>query len=202
MREPARIVDDAETTRALRRVSMAHGRRPPPNKRQPHRRFVSAATEERGCRPNQSPRARVPPTALPGLRPNCRPGWARMSASAARRAAGHTRAADAAPPWPRRLLRHVAPPPETPAAPPQSDRNLAEMAQQLEAALRRAPPEGRPPVTDPLAVAPTAKVAAAPARARVQAAHGAEIRTEFESKIDPKLDPNSIQSSNHARPAR
>ncbi len=40
---------------------------------------------------------------------------------------------------------------EVPADKP--DHNLAEMASRLEAALRR-PPEGRPPVTDPLAVAP------------------------------------------------
>jgi hypothetical protein len=41
------------------------------------------------------------------------------------------------------------------AAAPQTDHNLAEMAQQLEAALRRAPmPEGRPAVTDPLAITP------------------------------------------------
>jgi hypothetical protein len=56
-------------------------------------------------------------------------------------------------------LRANAPPSPPPAqaevATPQTDHNLAEMAQQLEAALRRAPmPEGRPPVTDPLAVTP------------------------------------------------
>ena len=45
----------------------------------------------------------------------------------------------------------VTPPEETPA-PPQTDRNLAEMAQRLEAALRRQNPTGyQPPVTDPLA---------------------------------------------------
>ena len=49
-----------------------------------------------------------------------------------------------------------------PAAAVQADHNLAEMAQQLEAALRRAPaPEGRPPVTDPLA----GQLAAAPGKA-------------------------------------
>jgi hypothetical protein len=45
----------------------------------------------------------------------------------------------------------VTPPEETPAT-PQTDRNLAEMAQRLEAALRRQNPTGyQPPVTDPLA---------------------------------------------------
>src|ERR1041385_7380057 len=67
--------------------------------------------------------------------------------------------------------------PETPPS-PQSDRNLAEMAQQLEAALRRAPSaEGRPPVTDPLAVPPIAKVSQrAPAR---------ETKLRQESKFEP-----------------
>jgi hypothetical protein len=59
----------------------------------------------------------------------------------------------------------------------QSDHNLAEMAQQLEAALRRAPlPESRPPVTDPLA-APAAK--AAPVR---------DFKPRVEPKVEPKID--------------
>ena len=48
----------------------------------------------------------------------------------------------------------VMPPEESPA-PPQNDRNLAEMAQRLEAALRRQnPTDYQPPVTDPLAAPP------------------------------------------------
>jgi flagellar protein FliO/FliZ len=72
--------------------------------------------------------------------------------------------------------------PSTPAPSPQIDHNLAEMAQQLEAALRRTPiAEGRPPVTDPLA-APTAKVE--PVRAR-------EAKPRIEPKFDakPQLEP-------------
>jgi len=53
------------------------------------------------------------------------------------------------------------------------DQNLADMAQQLEAALRRTPmPESRPPVTDPL----VASAKPAPAR-------------EFRSRIEPKFEP-------------
>ncbi len=67
----------------------------------------------------------------------------------------------------------MVPPPAEPPAPPQTDHNLAEMAQQLEAALRRTPvPESRPPVTDPL-VAPPAK----PAPAR-----------DLKPRIEPKLE--------------
>jgi len=72
-----------------------------------------------------------------------------------------------------------AEPPPAPAA--QSDRNLAEMAQQLEAALRRTPAqEGRPPVTDPL-VQPLAR-ADFPLH---------EFRARAEPKFEPGLEPKS-----------
>ena len=80
---------------------------------------------------------RARPTASPALPPNCR------------------RASN--PPDARHPSRTHEPAPRVPVAvaasrAAQADHNLAEMAQQLEAALRRAPaPEGRPPVTDPLA---------------------------------------------------
>jgi flagellar protein FliO/FliZ len=72
-----------------------------------------------------------------------------------------------------------------PSASAQTDHNLAEMAQQLEAALRRAPaPEGRPPVTDPLAAqqaaVPQAKPAAAPVRPPLR---------EFKPRVEPKFEP-------------
>ena len=79
----------------------------------------------------------------------------------------------------------VAPaaPPE-PSAPPQTDHNLAEMAQQLEAALRRAPmPEGRPPVTDPLA-APPVKSVEPPARPPMR---------EFKPRVEPKFEPKAFE---------
>ena len=76
----------------------------------------------------------------------------------------------------------VTPPPAEPAAPAQTDHNLAEMAQQLEAALRRAPmPESRPPVTDPLA--------AAPAKAAPVRDYKPRIEPKFELNREPKLEP-------------
>jgi flagellar protein FliO/FliZ len=79
---------------------------------------------------------------------------------------------------PRANVAPVAPPPAAPepAATAQNDHNLAEMAQQLEAALRRAPPpESRPPVTDPLAK-PT------PAR---------DFKPRVEPKFEPKFEPKT-----------
>lgn len=83
---------------------------------------------------------------------------------------------------PRPSAAPVVPPaPPEPATPAQTDHNLAEMAQQLEAALRRAPmPESRPPVTDPLA-ASVAK--ATPARD-----YKPRIEPKFEPKIEPKIE--------------
>ncbi|HEY8273542.1 MAG TPA: flagellar biosynthetic protein FliO [Pseudolabrys sp.] len=84
--------------------------------------------------------------------------------------------------------------PEAPARAPvashepaaQADHNLAEMAHQLEAALRRAPaPEGRPPVTDPLAVpGKGADVTARPPQRELRA----RVEPKFESKPEPKFD--------------
>jgi hypothetical protein len=86
---------------------------------------------------------------------------------------------------------------QAPAEPPpaqQSDRNLAEMAQQLEAALRRSPvQEGRPPVTDPLAQPPARPEAPSrDFRARVEPKfehrHEPASETGAEPKFEPKVD--------------
>ncbi|MFN3658507.1 MAG: flagellar biosynthetic protein FliO [Pseudolabrys sp.] len=81
----------------------------------------------------------------------------------------------------------VAPPlaAEPPLA-PQADHNLAEMAQQLEAALRRAPmAEGRPPVTDPFAQPPAPQVKPAePPRAPAR-----DLKPRVEPKLEPKFEP-------------
>ncbi|HEY6024638.1 MAG TPA: flagellar biosynthesis protein FliO [Pseudolabrys sp.] len=86
---------------------------------------------------------------------------------------------------------------EPAAASAQADHNLAEMAQQLEAALRRAPaPEGRPPVTDPLAaqmaVPKTADTSSrAPGRdlkARVEPKFESKPEQKYEGKPEPKFD--------------
>src|SRR6476661_8294855 len=79
------------------------------------------------------------------------------------------------------------------AAASQADHNLAEMAQQLEAALRRAPaPEGRPPVTDPLAGqlhgAAPAKTGDMTARAPARDMK-ARVEPKFEPKPEPRFEP-------------
>jgi flagellar protein FliO/FliZ len=94
-------------------------------------------------------------------------------------------------PAPRPSVAPVVPPsPPTPAAPSQADQNLAEMAQQLEAALRRAPlPEGRPPVTDPLA-APAAKATTVREfKPRVETKFEPVIETKIETKVAPPVEP-------------
>lgn len=96
------------------------------------------------------------------------------------------RAADAVPPP---IERHE---PRLSQARVPSDHNLAEMAQQLEAALRRAPvPEGRPPVTDPLATpAPfvTPKLSDTPRApvAEFKPRPGLKIEQKVEAKAEPK----------------
>ena len=91
------------------------------------------------------------------------------------------------------------PPPRSPApvsepASAHADHNLAEMAQQLEAALRRSPaPEGRPPATDPLAgqfpPEHLAKVAIR-AHARLRDPR-TRVEPKFEPKAEPKFEPRS-----------
>jgi flagellar protein FliO/FliZ len=96
-----------------------------------------------------------------------------------RRAPPQPEAPPPQPPVARTELPRPTPTPLPPAA--QTDRNLAEMAKQLEAALRRSPmQEGRPPVTDPLAQ-PPAKTEAPP--------HDFHVGPE--SKFESKPEPNS-----------
>jgi hypothetical protein len=93
----------------------------------------------------------------------------------------------------------LEPTPRIPAQAPeptaQADHNLAEMAQQLEAALRRSPaPEGRPPVTDPLAgvsgkagdISPRASVR--DFKPRVEPKFDNKPESKFESKTEPRPD--------------
>ena len=78
--------------------------------------------------------------------------------------------------------RMSAPPPSVePQAPAQTDHNLAEMAQQLEAALRRSPPDNRPPVTDPLAARGNGPMSPPPRPAP-------PVR-DYKLRVDPKLEP-------------
>jgi hypothetical protein len=91
--------------------------------------------------------------------------------------------------------RMSAAPPAEPAPSPQNDHNLAEMAQQLEAALRRtpAPADNRPPVTDPLASAPASAPSKSPEPPRgllrePKMRHEARPDPKIESKAEPKSE--------------
>ncbi|HZL38770.1 MAG TPA: flagellar biosynthetic protein FliO [Pseudolabrys sp.] len=94
-------------------------------------------------------------------------------------------------PAPRPSAAPVMPPPAPPepATPAQTDHNLAEMAQQLEAALRRTPmPDSRPPVTDPLAASLTKPAPARDFKPRVE--------PKFEPKIETRLEPAATSKTN------
>lgn len=81
-----------------------------------------------------------------------------------------------------------------PAAPVQSDHNLAEMAQQLEAALRRAPiTEGSPPVTDPLAT--PNRAADTPPRTPPRD-FTTRVESKFDAKREPKFEPAAAPGKN------
>jgi flagellar protein FliO/FliZ len=86
-------------------------------------------------------------------------------------------------------VRASAPPPPPPAmtaepAAAQTDHNLAEMAHQLEAALRRTPmPESRPPITDPLALTPAKS-------------------SSDKSRVEPKFDMNKNPEAEASAPPR
>jgi flagellar protein FliO/FliZ len=97
-------------------------------------------------------------------------------------------------PAPRPSVAPVVPPPAPPepATPPQTDHNLAEMAQQLEAALRRAPmPESRPPVTDPLAASLAKPAPARDFKPRVEPKFEPKIETKVEPKVAPSVAPKT-----------
>jgi flagellar protein FliO/FliZ len=84
----------------------------------------------------------------------------------------------------------MAPPVEPPAPPPQTDHNLAEMAQQLEAALRRTPaPESRPPVTDALAAPPVKPAAPRETKPRIEPKFEPTREAKIEPPAEPKLAP-------------
>ncbi|HEY5305865.1 MAG TPA: flagellar biosynthetic protein FliO [Pseudolabrys sp.] len=145
------------------------------------RSYRSSATEEPWLAPEPGARPR-PNDSLTGLASelSTRLGQSEPSTPAARSE-------------PRPAIAPMVPPPIStppePAAPAQTDHNLAEMAQQLEAALRRTPmPDNRPPVTDPLAAS-----LAKPAPAR-----------DFKPRVEPKFDPtpkNETKNETKAEPA-
>src|SRR5215831_14227247 len=88
-------------------------------------------------------------------------------------------------------------PPQVSEPVAQVDHNLAEMAQQLEAALRRVPaPEGRPPVTDPLA----GQLPGTPAKAADPSAR-APMR-DLKTRVDPKFESKSEPREPAATPGK
>jgi hypothetical protein len=186
-REPGRPSPEA-TTRAASATETAWplqpSNEPPP---------VAPIAPPRGYRGASTDEPWLPPE--PGARPRPADNVTPLAAEFSSRPAPPEKTAPPA--------RQEPPPVATSAGsetPGQSDRNLAEMAQQLEAALRRAPtPEGRPPVTDPLAAAPTRPSRDPRARAEPRFDKRPELRIEpvpapkaeprFESKSDPRPAP-------------
>jgi hypothetical protein len=91
-------------------------------------------------------------------------------------------------PAPVREPAAVTPPPPPAAAPPlppQTDRNLAEMAQRLEAALRRpnTRDDNAPPATDPLAAPMPPKTAT-----RIEPKLDIKPEPKLDTKVEPKVD--------------
>jgi hypothetical protein len=175
-REPGRV--SVSTEPAMRQTPNGDGSWPMQPMSEPTpipapRPYPSSATEEPWLPPEPGARAR-PTDSLTGLAAELS---TRLNPPEV--AAPTTRSE----PAPRPSVAPVVPPPPAePAVPAQTDHNLAEMAQQLEAALRRAPmPESRPPVTDPLA--------APPARAAPARDYKPRIEPKFELNREPKLEP-------------
>jgi hypothetical protein len=165
VREPARVAAPAAAEPAIRPTPNGENSWPlqpssEPAPIAPPRPSRSAATEEPWLAPEPGARPR-PADSLTGLAAELS---SRLSLPEAV-ARGE--------PAPRPNVAPLAPSEPEPAKPSHGDQNLADMAQQLEAALRRTPmPESRPPVTDPL----VASAKPAPAR-------------EFRSRIEPKFEP-------------
>jgi hypothetical protein len=137
------------------------------------RSYRPAVTEEPWVAPEQPTRNRTPDNQMPSefsARPNSDVGApaARPSSPVAAPAREPT-AAD-------------------PAKQPQTDHNLAEMAQRLEAALRR-PGAGdlHPPVTDPLAASLAAPTSFEPPRTAAREMKPMRAEPKFEPKLEPKL---------------
>jgi flagellar protein FliO/FliZ len=155
---------------------------PPPPPVTPPRSYRTPSTEEPWLPPEPGARARPAADSLTGLAADL--------------------SAKLNPPEAPSPPRTVAPPMAPPAL-PQNDHNLAEMAQQLEAALRRPPAqEARPPVTDALAVTPQAKPAPAPRdfKPRTEPKFEPKLDTKFEPKIEAKREPKFEPPQGDRRP--
>ena len=173
-REPARPATPAEpTVRAAATIENGWPLQPVGEPAPAPRPYRSAATEEPWLAPEPGARAR-PADNLTGLASelSTRLNPPDLGGQVPR-----------SEPTPR-----MQPPLAEPTAPAQADHNLAEMAHQLEAALRRAPvPEARPPVTDPLAVQP-ARAPTRELKARVEPKFEPKAEPKFEAKPEPRFD--------------
>ena len=165
----------------------------------PPRPYRAAATEEPWLPPEPGARARpADSNSLTGLAAELSTRLAPPETAPVARSEPPARPAP--PPAPP----VVAPEPVA-AAPATDDHNLAEMAQQLEAALRRAPmPEPhRPPVTDPLAAQPTRPAERAPRDYKLRIDPKFESRPEvkFDTRAEPKADFKAEPRFDEPRPA-
>jgi hypothetical protein len=172
---PATAIDNGWPLQPAGELAPAPTPAPAPAPVPAPRPYRSAATEEPWLPPEPGARAR-PADSLSGL--------------ASELSSRLNPPEHGAPPRAEPPSRAPTPVPEHTSA--QADHNLAEMAQQLEAALRRTPaPEGRPPLTDPLAGHLSGNVTARPARdlrARVEPKLEAKSEPKFEHKLDHKSD--------------
>jgi hypothetical protein len=168
MREPMRATPPEPAGRPATPIDNGWPLQPAGESASAPRPYRSAATEEPWLPPEPGARAR-PADSLSGLA---------SELSTRLNSPEH-----GAPPRPEPGPRAPTPLPEP--TPAQADHNLAEMAQQLEAALRRAPsaPEGRPPVSDPQLSGKVTARAARDIRARVE--------PKFEGKSEQKFEPKS-----------
>jgi hypothetical protein len=157
----------------------------------PPRPYRAAATEEPWLPPEPGARARpADSNSLAGLAIELSTRLAPPEPPAAPLARSEPPVRANPPPVPPVAAPVLAPEPVA-TVPPQDDHNLAEMAQQLEAALRRAPmPEPRPPVSDPLAAQAAKPVEAPRAPGRD---YKLRIDPKFETRPDTKFEPKFDQ---------
>ena len=186
-REAARATPPADTGWPLQPLNEPPA--PAPASPATARAFRSAATEEPWTPPEPGARPR-PAENLSGLAAELSSRLAAPELPPQHVAPRHESSA------PRLAVTPV--PPEPPEVPAGSDQNLADMAHQLEAALRRSP-EGRPPVTDPLAAQ------GRPSEVRVSGPEGwPRSEPKPEAKPEPRLDvrPEPMFEARPVQPAR
>jgi hypothetical protein len=142
-----------------------------------------------------------PPAREPALRARPSDSISGMAAELNARLSPELDTPPAPRPAPAREPAAAAPP--SPPLPPQTDRNLAEMAQRLEAALRRpTATDVHPPVTDPLAAAMPPAKPAEPPRPAPPRDMRPEPKADFapepkaEPKPEPKAEPRPAQAKN------